>query len=87
MAVWEPKSAQLFPLGRLGVLYATGNISQVALTSADGDACLSKPYSSTDLVRGLEIVNEIATGNALPPFPNGFQILRPAATAPPMAAA
>ena len=80
-------AAQLLPLGRLGVLYATGNMSQVALTIADGDACLSKPYSSTDLVRALKIVSEIASGNALPPFPKGFQILRPAATAPPMATA
>jgi DNA-binding response OmpR family regulator len=77
-------AAQLLPLGRLGVLYATGNISQVALTTANGDACLSKPYSSADLVRGLEIVAEVvATGKALPPFPQGFQVLRQPATAPP----
>lgn len=80
-------AAQLLPLGRLGVLYATGNMSQVVLTAADGDACLSKPYSATDLVRALRIVSEMASGNTLPPFPRGFQILRPAATAPPMATA
>jgi CheY-like chemotaxis protein len=80
-------AAELLPLGRIGVLYATGNISQVALTAADGDACLSKPYGSADLVRGLEIVRElVATGKALPPFPKGFQVLRPA-TAPPAVAA
>jgi CheY-like chemotaxis protein len=80
-------AAQLLPLGRLGVLYATGNISQVVLTSADGDACLSKPYRSADLLRSLEIVAEIvATGRALPPFPQGFQVLQPA-TAPPAVAA
>jgi len=79
--------AQLLPLGRIGVLYATGNISQVVLTTADGDACLSKPYRSADLLRGLEIVEEIvATGNALPPFPQGFQVLS-AATVPPAVAA
>jgi CheY-like chemotaxis protein len=66
-------AAQLFPLGRLGVLYATGNISQVPLTTANGDACLSKPYSSTDLLRGLKIVTEIvANGRALSSFPRGF---------------
>jgi hypothetical protein len=55
-------------------------MSQLALTSADGDACLSKPYRSADLVRGLEIVAGIvATGKALPPYPGGFQPLRPAA--------
>jgi CheY-like chemotaxis protein len=49
-------AALLRPLGRLGVLYATGNASQVVLTTADGDACLSKPYRSIDLLRALEIV-------------------------------
>ena len=73
-------AAQLGALGRLGVLYATGNMSQVALTSADGDACLAKPYRSADLLRGLEIVAGIvATGRAQPPFPRGFQLLHPAA--------
>jgi CheY-like chemotaxis protein len=72
-------AAQLLPLGRLGVLYATGNISQVPLTTANGDACLSKPYSSTDLLRGLQIVAEIlANGKALSSFPKGFQVLHPA---------
>jgi CheY-like chemotaxis protein len=66
---------QLVPLGRPGVLYVTGNMSQVALTH--GDACLAKPYRSVDLLRGLEIVHEIvATGKAQPPFPQGFQVLR-----------
>jgi CheY-like chemotaxis protein len=74
-------AAQLLPFGRLGVLYATGNISQVVLTIADGDAVLSKPYSSADLLRGLEIVAEIvATSKALPPFPRGFHVLRAAPT-------
>jgi DNA-binding response OmpR family regulator len=77
----------LRPLGRLGVLYATGNMSQVVLTTADGDACISKPYRSIDLLRALEIVAEIvATGNASPPFPQGFQVLHPAAAPPAVAA-
>jgi len=72
-------AAQLLPPGRPGILYATGNMSQIALTSADGDACLGKPYRSADLLRGLEIVAEIvATGKAQPPFPHGFQLLHPA---------
>lgn len=80
-------AALLLPLGRLGILYATGNAPQVVLTAADGDACLSKPYRSIDLLRGLEIVAEIvATGKASPPFPRGFQVLHPA-TAPPALAA
>ena len=80
-------AAQLLPFGRLGVLYATGNISQVVLTIADGDAVLSKPYSSADLLRGLEIGAEIvATSRALPPFPRGFQVLQAALTAAPAVA-
>src|ERR1700687_1808962 len=71
-------AAQLTRLGRPGILYVTGNMSQVALTH--GDACLAKPYRSLDLLRSLEIVAEIiATGKAQPPFPHGFQVLHPAA--------
>ena len=72
-------AAQLVPPGRPGILYATGNMSQIALTSADGEACLSKPYRTADLLRSLEIVAGIvATGKAEPPFPRGFQLLQPA---------
>jgi DNA-binding response OmpR family regulator len=71
-------ASQLPSLGRPGILYVTGNMSQVALVH--GDACLAKPYRSADLVRGLEVVTEIvATGKAQPPFPQGFQLLHPAA--------
>jgi CheY-like chemotaxis protein len=69
-------AAQLSAFGRLGILYATGNITDVTLNATDGDACIAKPYSSDDLVRGLEIVADIvATGTASPPFPRGFQLL------------
>ena len=72
-------AARLVPPGRPGILYATGNMSQIALTSADGEACLSKPYRTADLLRSLEIVAGIvATGKAEPPFPRGFQLLQPA---------
>lgn len=75
-------AAQLGDLGRLGVLYASANISQVVLSADDGDACLSKPYRSIDLVRSLQIVADIvASGTASPPFPRGFQVLPPATTA------
>ena len=71
-------ATQLPALGKPGVLYVTGNMSQLALTC--GDACLSKPYRSADLLRSLEIVAEIvATGTAQPPLPQGFQVLHPAA--------
>src|SRR5450432_1399542 len=71
--------AQLSPLGKLGILYATGNMWHPVLTAADGHACLTKPYRAAALVRGLEIVADIvATGTASPPFPNGFEVLPPA---------
>jgi DNA-binding response OmpR family regulator len=71
-------AAQLPPLGKPGILYVTGNMSQVTLTC--GDACLAKPYRAVDLLRALEIVAEIvATGKAQPPFPRGLQLLHPGA--------
>jgi DNA-binding response OmpR family regulator len=75
--------SQLSDLGSLGVLYATGNASQLVRTAVNGHACLSKPFRSIDLLRGLEIVNNIVTtGAALPPFPRGFQVLDPPAPTP-----
>ena len=69
-------AAQLRALGKLGVLYATGNAMLLAQTAAEGDACLVKPYSSAALVRGLEIVADIvATGASSAPFPRGFKLL------------
>ncbi len=63
-------AAQLDDGHRPGVLYASGNISNVMLTATDGDACLAKPYRSSDLLRSLEIVNDIVTtGKAVPPYP------------------
>jgi CheY-like chemotaxis protein len=70
-------AAQLGALGRLGVLYATGNSAKLMLSAADGDACLSKPYTSAALVRSLEIVaGLVASGTTSEPFPPGFQLLR-----------
>jgi DNA-binding response OmpR family regulator len=37
-------AARLNRHGELGVLYATGNMSHMGLTKADGEACLGKPY-------------------------------------------
>ena len=76
-------AARLGAHGKVGVLYATGNVSHDMLTTADGHACLAKPYRATDLRRSLEIVAEIvATGTASPPFPRGFQVLPSAALGP-----
>jgi len=67
--------------GKFGVLYATGDDARICkLTLADGEASITKPYRPEDLVRGLEIVREIATGGtATPPFPPGFCLLLEAA--------
>jgi DNA-binding response OmpR family regulator len=73
-------------LGRyfpIGVLYATGNRTQLAGCGAEGDACLMKPYRSVDLLRGLEIVYELfRSGKASRPYPQGFQLLPLAGPAP-----
>jgi DNA-binding response OmpR family regulator len=72
-------AAQLGAVGRLGILYATGNMAEVILTAADGHACLAKPYSAADLLDALKIVADLVdTGTAVPPIPRGLQILHPA---------
>ena len=69
-------AAKLAPFVGLGILYASGNTSQLALTAADGHAYLTKPYTSADLLRALVIVRSLAsTGETEPPFPRGFQVL------------
>jgi CheY-like chemotaxis protein len=76
-------ATRLRDVGRIGVLYATGNDAANALEDAEGEACLCKPYQTEDLMRGLEIVAEIvATGAAAPPFPRGLQLLRRAYSTP-----
>jgi DNA-binding response OmpR family regulator len=75
-------AAQLGPVDGLGILYATGNVSQLGLSSVDGHAFLVKPYRPRDLLRGVEIVTGlVATGLAPLPFPKGFQLLASTASA------
>lgn len=72
-------AARLGAVKGVGILYATGNMFEVALTSANGHACLTKPYRPHELTRGLEIVAEMAaTGVAPQELPRGFQLLPPA---------
>jgi DNA-binding response OmpR family regulator len=63
--------------GKFGVLYATGTDGRgSALSLADGEALIAKPYRNEDLIRALAIVREIVTdGTATPPFPRGFHLL------------
>jgi two-component system, response regulator PdtaR len=61
---------------RIGILYSTGNMARVMQAGILGDACIGKPYSTVDLLRGLEIVTEIhAAGRASLPFPQTFRLL------------
>jgi CheY-like chemotaxis protein len=69
-------AAQLHTHGKIGILFATGNKSFVTLTSADGEACLSKPYRNSDLIISLRIVDEIlAFGKTSRTLPRGLAIL------------
>ena len=69
-------AAELGGLGRIGILYASGNMSQIVLTAADGDACLAKPYRPSDLLQSLQIVSDIvASGSSTLAPPHGFQRL------------
>ncbi len=70
--------AQVDPRAGLGILYASGNTSDLVLTQADGHAALAKPYRANDLLRALELVRAFAaTGTTAPPYPHGFRILPP----------
>lgn len=75
-------AAGLTSLARLGILYVTGNRTQIALTARNGHACLDKPYRFTDLVRALRLVADLVeTGTASPPYPSGFRLLQAVAAA------
>jgi len=68
--------AQLAPTPGLGILYVTASGCEIELSTDNGDACLTKPYSATDLLRAVRLVLDIAkTGEATPPFPAGFRLL------------
>jgi two-component sensor histidine kinase/ActR/RegA family two-component response regulator len=79
-------AARLNRRGSLGVLYASGNAGQMGLTKADGEACLGKPYRAVDVVRALEIVEQmVSTGEASRPFPKGFYLLEGKSVSDPQA--
>jgi len=68
--------ARLRHKGRMGVLYASGSVGRMSLTSADGDAFLGKPYRPEDIIRGLAIVTEIVNyGQTTMPIPKGLHLL------------
>ena len=60
---------------RMGILYATGNDNN-ELTSADGDASISKPYMIDDLMQALHVVEEVVAGHGVStPLPPGMRML------------
>jgi DNA-binding response OmpR family regulator len=70
---------QLQKIKRIGILFASGNISQFHLTSEDGDGSLVKPYLTKDLLCSLSIISDVvATGSSDLPHPRGFKLLKPA---------
>jgi DNA-binding response OmpR family regulator len=70
-------AAALIARGGLGVLYVTGDSHHPMLVDADGDACMSKPYSANSIVAALRIVSERMSKFAvLSKFPADFRLLR-----------
>ncbi len=72
-----PDAAEaLADLPGMAILYATGNLDIAIVLDARGQGCLVKPYRVEDLVRSLEIVQELHRfGQATGPIPRGFHIL------------
>jgi two-component system, response regulator PdtaR len=69
-------AARLHSQDGIGILYASGNANQMGLSKDHGTALLTKPYRPDDMIRALEIVEQIVrTGEASQPFPNGFSVL------------
>ncbi len=60
---------------KLGILFSTGSDGGL-LTSAEGDAVMTKPYRLSDVGRALKIIAElIASGKTELPFPRSFRLL------------
>jgi DNA-binding response OmpR family regulator len=68
--------ARLVEKGQIGILYASGNVTNVILNATAGHACLTKPYRPTDLLQSVKVVSDMVAGKPIaPPFPKGFQTL------------
>ena len=74
--------AQLKGDGHMGILYVSGRPGGMSLTTAVGHALLTKPFLPQDLLRAVELVEQIVrTGEALRPFPPRFYPLNKLSTA------
>jgi ActR/RegA family two-component response regulator len=68
-------AALLRRTGGIGIILSTG-YDMEGLDLANADAMMTKPYRMSDMVRGLEIIGEIAaTGTSALPFPHKFRLL------------
>lgn len=67
-------AAALRRRGPFGVLYVTGNPEHPALAAAEGEGCLTKPYSMRGIVAALGIVGALVAGRPVSSaFPRGFR--------------
>ena len=59
--------------GQIGILYVSGRPGGMSLTTAVGHALLTKPFLPRELLRAVELVEQIVrTGEATRPFPPKF---------------
>lgn len=62
--------------GAFGVLYVTGNPEYPVLSGAEGEGCLTKPYSASSLIAALRIVSDLAANRPTAgTFPREFRRL------------
>lgn len=68
-------AAALRQSSRFGVLYATGNPDHPLLSQAEGEGCITKPYSAHTVVAALRVVSERMSNHPTSAFPRGFRLL------------
>jgi DNA-binding response OmpR family regulator len=69
-------AAALCPRGGFGVLYATSNAYHPMLAGAQGEACISKPYTAEAMVAALGVVaGRMAHAAVTDDAPAGFRLL------------
>ncbi len=62
--------------GAFGVLYVTGNPEYPVSSGAEGEGCLTKPYSAGSLIAALRIVSDLAANRPTSgAFPREFRLL------------
>lgn len=71
--------------GEFGVLYATGDPDHPLLSRAEGEGCITKPYSASSVVSALRIIGERLSNRPISTLPRGFKLL--ASSSPPLRSA